>query len=253
MKDISPILASLGFTDSETKTYLAALTGGPGTVIDLSKRSKLSRQSSYSAINALTERGLMASNLVGKKRHYSAEEPDRLVSYAKRHKEEVQTTIRDLEEAIPELRLQTGGERPVVRLLEGKEGLRAIVEDYRKVNFKTAMELTDLDALYSILKPSDLEDLRKSLAKTKVKIRGIYAGNPGKTDVHVDRKVLPKSLSHFNADIGVRGDRVAFATLKGKMHSVIIESKEIAKAMEVLFTLAFIGYEHMNSETKKTP
>jgi len=255
MKDISPILASLGFTDSETKTYLAALTGGPGTVIDLSKRSKLSRQSSYSAIDALTKRGLMSSNLIGKKRHYAAEDPDRLLSYAKRHKDDVQLRIRDLEEAIPELSLQIGGQRPIVRMLEGKEGLRAIIEDYRQVNFKEAVELTDLEALYTILKPEDLEDLRKTLTKSKVKIRGIYAGSPGETNVHVERKLLPKELSGFKADIGVRGDRVAFATLNDKMHSVIIESKEIAQAMHVLFTLAFIGHEHLTnkrSSTKKT-
>jgi len=70
MKDITPILKSLGLLDSEVKTYLASLENGPETVLDLAKLTKLSRQAVYSAIDALTERGLMSSALRGKKRYY---------------------------------------------------------------------------------------------------------------------------------------------------------------------------------------
>jgi len=111
--------------------------------------------------------------------------------------------------------------------------------------------MTDLDALYSVLSKEDLLEMRQALAKSKVHIKGIYTGTPGETDVHAERLVLPKEYGGFAADIGVRGDHVTFATFKGKMYAVIIDSPEIAKGMRVLFELAYKGYEAMNQEKKK--
>lgn len=238
MKDISPILASLGFTDSETKTYLVALTGGPGTVIDLSKRSTLSRQSSYSAINALTERGLMSSSLIGKKRYYSAEEPVRLLSYAKRHKDEMQTRINDLEEAIPDLSLQTGGERPIVRLYEGKEGIRAIIESMKDMRDKEPYEMTDTDAMLKVIDNEDLVALRKQITKRQVKIRGIYSGTLGKTTVDVERFVLQGDGKNFGTHIAVYGDTIAMVDFSHGWKSISIANDKLAKTMKLLFKMA---------------
>src|SRR5512142_2814354 len=129
MKDIAPILKSLGLLDSEVKTYLKALENGPGTVLDLAKSTNLSRQAVYVAINSLTERGLMSSALRGKKRFYAAEHPSKLLEYAKRRNEEMKAQTQDLERLLPEIEMQAGGERPVVKLFEGREGLKAIIAD----------------------------------------------------------------------------------------------------------------------------
>lgn len=251
MKDISPILQSLGLLDSEIKTYLGALKSGPSTVIDLAKATGLSRQATYTAIQALTDRGLMSSVQRGKKSMYAAEAAEKLLSYAQRRQDDLHARVEELQAVIPELKLQSGGAQPAVRMYEGKEGLRALIDDFRTTGVTSALEMTDLDAMYSVLTPEDLAEMRKALAKSKVQIRGMYAGTPGKTDVLVNRTLLPKEYGGFATDIGVRGDRVAFATFKGKMYSVVIDSPEIAKAMRTLFELAFKGYEAIMQERKK--
>jgi len=58
MRNITPILQSLGLLESEVKTYETLLHHGAMTVIDISKRTKLSRQATYVAISGLTDRGL---------------------------------------------------------------------------------------------------------------------------------------------------------------------------------------------------
>lgn len=253
MKDLSPILRSIGLLDSEIKTYLGALKKGPSTVIDLSKETKLSRQATYTAITALTDRGLMTSVESGKKTLYAAEDPQSLMLYARQYAEKLQGSIEELDALVPQLRMQSGGERPVVRLFEGKEGVRAIIEDYRSLGpeIDTAYEITDLDALYSVLSKDDLAELRKTLAKSKVAVKGIYSGTPGATEVNAERRVLPKEFAGFSSDIGVRGDHVTFATFKGKMYAVIINSPELAKTMRTLFELAYRGYEQLMEEKKK--
>lgn len=244
MKDITPILSSLGLQNSEIKTYLSAFENGPSSAQDLAKLSSLSRQATYVAIETLTKRGLMSSVMRGKKRFYAAESPEKLLTYAKRKERELKEKVKDLEETLPELEMQAGGERPIVRMFEGKQGLRAIIEDKKNTKFDSTMEISDLEALYRVLTPEDLKTMRTELGKRKVKITGLYTGVPGKKVVEDTIRIpLPKKYAGFASDISVYADRVTLTTFEGKMYSVIIESEPLAKALTVLFELAVKGSE----------
>lgn len=242
MKDITPILSSLGLQDSEISTYLKALENGPSTVVELSKLTKYSRQGSYTAIESLSERGLMASVVRGKKKLYVAEPPSKLLAYAKRRDEEMHDRVKDLERLVPELELQSGGERPIVRMFEGKDGLRAIIEDMKNATEGNSVEITDVNAMKKVLSDEDLENMRKTISKKGTKVRGIYAGTIGtKNPTAAERNLLPAKYSNFKSNIGIYGDKIALVTFEGKMHSVLVESKALAKALRILFELAFKG------------
>lgn len=239
MKDIKPILHTLGLLDSEIKTYLAALEHGPGTAIDLTKTTKLSRQAVYVAIETLTKRGIMSSVEHGKKTFYAAEHPSKLLAYARRREAEMKEHIQDLERSVPELELQIGGERPVVKVYEGKEGIRAIIEDMRTELGGVHDEIADVTAMNRILSAEDLTPLRQALKKAGAKFQGLYSGQTSLPIVTAERYQLPPELGGFQSNITLYGDKVAMVTFHGKMHSVVIESKELAKALHVLFTLAY--------------
>jgi len=239
MKNIIPILKSLGLQDSEIKTYYAALGQGPSTVIELAKKSGLSRQAVYLALDALSTRGLMSSVLRGKKNYYAAEMPDRLLAYAKRREAELKVQIDDLAHAIPEIELQLGGERPVVRLFEGKEGLKAFLADIESVKPAEIYELTDLNAMYTILKADDFTAVRKELTKNKTILHGIYSGTPSPQPIEKsERYYIEDDFRNFKANIDVYDNKTAFGTFEGKMNSVVIENAAIANAMRALFELA---------------
>jgi predicted DNA-binding transcriptional regulator len=238
MKDISPILKSLGFIESEIKTYLTALSLGPSTVIDLTKRAQLSRQAIYVAIESLTERGIMSSTLVGKKRFYSAERPEKLLAYAKHRESEMEENIKDLEAALPELDLRIGGERPSVKVLEGKEGLRAYLVDLGKENPKMVHELTDREALVKILNTEDLGPVRKHLIKTNSQLKALYAGPIIAGRPNAEIYSLPKEFTDFKSDITVYGNKIVLVSFAGKMQTVIIEEENMAKALKNLFEIA---------------
>lgn len=240
MKDIAPILRSLGLLDSEIKTYMAALEKGPQTVLDLSKITKLSRQATYVAIEGLTDRGLMSSALRGKKRFFAAEHPDKLLVYAKRHESDMRERVKDLERSLPELELQIGGERPVVKVFDGKEGIRALLADMQVSKPKLIHEITDMDAMWTILKPEDLASLREENLRNAVHVKGIYAGSKIITDtpVHVDRYVLPADRFGFKSHVAVYNDKVTLVTFEGKLHTIIIENEALSKTLRILFELA---------------
>lgn len=239
MKDIRPILHTLGLLDSEIKTYLAALEHGPGTVIDLTKATRLSRQAVYVAIETLTKRGIMTSVEQGKKKFFMAEHPSKLLAYARRREVEMKEHIQDLERSVPELELEMGGEKPVVKVFEGKEGIRAMIEEMKTSARSDSKEIADLEAMYKVLTPEDLLPLRLALKKLGVKNQGLYTGEPSKKVMDVERHILPKEFSNFHSNITILDNKIFLVTFEGKMTSVIIESGPLAKAMGVLFHFAF--------------
>ena len=250
MKDITPILRSLGLLDSEIKTYLAALEKGPQTVIDLSNQTKLSRQATYVAIDALTERGLMSSALRGKKRFFAAEHPDKLLVYAKRHETDMQERVKDLERSLPELELQIGGERPIVKVFEGKEGIRAFMADMNLSKAKEFLEMTDLDAMRATLSSQDLKPLRDETVRLGGHVKGIYGGKLGPAAVSAERYVLPPDKSGFKTNLAIYQDKMVIVSFEGKIHTIMIEHAAIAKTLRILFELAFICLPTMKDEKK---
>jgi sugar-specific transcriptional regulator TrmB len=165
MRDVAPILRSLGLLESEVKVYLAALECGPSTVIDLAKATRLSRPATYAAIAALGERGIMSTVTAGKRRLFAAEHPDRLLHYARTREAELHGQVEDLSRALPELALRIGGARPVVKSFEGKEGIQAIIEDIARTRPKTMEEITDVDAMRTVVDPEELKPMREELVR----------------------------------------------------------------------------------------
>lgn len=242
MRDISPILKSLDFLESETKVYLAALELGPSTVIEIAKHTRLSRPATYTAIAALADRGLMSTVTRGKRKLFAAEHPDRLLHYAKRKEEELKARVGDLARAVPELALRIGGEKPVVKAFEGKEGILAIVEDYRLTRPKEICEIADVDAMRTVLSSEELAPMREELRRIGTRVRGLLAGNAvQKSSIGADARLLPDGLWNFHGDMTIYGNKVALVTFTGTLHSVVIENADVAKTMQTLFEVAWVA------------
>ncbi|MEK7103406.1 MAG: helix-turn-helix domain-containing protein [Patescibacteria group bacterium] len=237
MQHISHILHSLGFVESETKTYIASLEQGPGTVIDLTKRTKLSRQATYVAIETLTNRGLMSSLMKGKKKYYVSEDPDKLLSYAERKQQEMKEKITDLGRVLPELKLKAHGERPVVKMFEGKEGIKAIMEEVEHSKLTYLKAISDVQAVNQVLSREDTAPLREVLLKNKVKVDYLVPVGTPPAEIS-NNLVLPEEYNHFNSEIMIIDNKIVFVTFEGKMNSVIIESAALTKTLGILFDLA---------------
>lgn len=239
MQHISSILHSLGFVDSETNTYIASLEYGPGTVIDLTKLTKLSRQATYVAIETLTKHGLMSSVLKGKKKYYVSEDPDKLLAYAERRQQEMKEKLGDLSRILPELKLKAHGERPVVRLFEGKEGIRAIMEEIEESKPKHITAITDREAAHQILSIDDVKPLKDAIKNNNTRLEYMAAGEPrSSTDSISVTTQLPAEYRNFNSEIMIVDKKIAFITFEGKMNSVILESAALAKTLSIVFELA---------------
>lgn len=238
--DFQKLFQELGLSPTETKIYLASFALGPTSVQEIAKKARLSRTAAYDAIASLQQRGLLSNFERGKKKFFSAEDPERAISYFRERIRRSRTRLEEFENAVTELKLLGGGEKPTVRFFEGREAVYALYTDFSKVNPKQLDEVSNLDDVYDRLEVDYLKDIRKVVDPSKVQVRVLHHGklrNQPREQVEFC-ELLPE-LGEFHGDIWIYGNRVAFVEFLGKTISVIIESEAFANTARILFESAW--------------
>lgn len=237
------LLNTLGFTDSEAKIYLTSLEMGPASVQDIAKRGRVSRVTTYAVIESLAARSLMSSVDKGKKKLFVAESPERLVSFVHGRVKEMEATLHEIQESLHDLKLLQRGEKPVVKLFEGPEALKAIQDDVVQTRPKQIEEFGNSDEIRKLYPRESRADYYKEITRFKPKIRVIYrtSETPGtrQREYPIEEVILPESKFQFFGDVLVYSNKVAFSTFRGKQISVLIESIELADTMRAFFDFAW--------------
>lgn len=124
------VFGNLGFTDRDTRVYLALLSSGPSSVRNLAKRAELNRGSVYESLKMLRDEGLVGFHEKDAKQYFVAEDPNRLHGLLDKQTAALQDADKKLNEVIAELKsvYDKGGARPVSRYYEKGE-IRKILED----------------------------------------------------------------------------------------------------------------------------
>lgn len=238
-------LQQLGLSDKEAKTYVTFLEAGPSSVQDIAKKSGLKRPTVYFAIDQLVKRGLMSLVEKGKKRFFTAESPERLVSLIAVQKRKAQVLEEDLHKVLPGLNnlFSLTGEQPKIRFLEGKEGLKAVQEDFLKTKDKNIENIYPRDDFIKVFSESERKEYIANLRKKRIKVRTIYTSRQKNAvlipNPSAERKFVPYEKFPFSADITIYGNKVAIGAYRGKLVGIIIESKEIAETLRLVFNLAW--------------
>ena len=234
------LLRSLGFTDSEAKIYLLSLEMGPTPVQDLAKKAKVSRVTTYTVIETLMKDGLMSTVQKGKKNLYVAESPERLLSFVHGRMRSMEATLREIESSLGDLKLLQRGEKPVVKMFEGKEGVIAIYDDIIKTKPKEIIELSNLDAMRSFMSNVDVKQQRTELDRLKIHSRTIALTSIPVLAPRSNASLtqLPMDRFSFFGNITIYDSKIAFSSFQGKHFSVLIDSEILAQTMRELFRLA---------------
>ena len=124
---IEQILDKLGFSDNETKVYLAAMESGQASGQQIAQKAELKRTTTYSVLSYLVDRGVVAKTTVKNKTRFLAEPPERLLSLVS----ELQAQIK---KALPELEaLYNKNEvKPKITFFEGDNAVHNVYEDTLK-------------------------------------------------------------------------------------------------------------------------
>src|SRR3989344_5354340 len=117
-------LKQIGLNEKESKVYIELLQLGDSLVSEISQKTKINRSLLYSIVSDLANKGIVTYILKNNVRYYRAAEPERILSMLK-EKEKI------FESLLPELKNlhKPKTKKPIVEILEGKEGIKAILND----------------------------------------------------------------------------------------------------------------------------
>ena len=254
---LEKILEALGLSEKEAKVYLASLELGEAAPAEIAKHAGINRATTYVIAEKLVKDGLMSQLEKDKKTYFMAENPEQLLRLLRKQEQDIKNKEQEFQKYLPELKtiFDTAGERPKVRFFEGKEGLRAIQEDFFKSKDRKIEEVYSSDDLHNVFSGDDLQELFKARKAKKFKSRALYVRKDGKLPKPplpeiTEMRMVPADKFPIHSDILFYDDKVAMVSLKGKLVGAIIENKAITDTLRSIFNLAWEAAEKYDKEAK---
>lgn len=121
-------LKQIGLSEKEVNVYLELLQAGDSLVSEIAKRTSINRSLLYTVLSDLANKGIVTYILKNNVRYYRAAEPAKILSMLK-EKEKL------FESILPQLNQlhKPRTKKPIVEILEGKEGIKTILNDILNV------------------------------------------------------------------------------------------------------------------------
>lgn len=251
MKSHHVALEAFGLSEKEAAVYAAALELGPATAEQLSKQANIKRSTTYVQIESLQKIGLMSSYEEGKKTFFAPESPQNLERLLERQQKDLELKQLDLKKILPDFinLFDSTGNRPTVRFYAGKEGVKSLRESL--LDQKKNSELRVLyshDALCKVFSESERLQFAQTRARLGIKVKSIYtrqAGTLAEDDIvpNTERIFISSDKMPISTDVYVSEGQVALIALNDKVFGVLIENKELAQTMRVVFDLLWSAYK----------
>ena len=227
------LLAEIGLSQNESKIYLCLLQSGPLHLKGATEETKLFRANALDAIGKLITKGLVSVAYEQKRRIYHAGDPARLQSI-------LESRQSDLQAILPQLTsMQSKGERPIIDILTGREGLSMILHDEGKV--KKTIHVMQSGENVEKKAGNYLEISRARRAAAGITMKIVY----GKKDLRWAKKAITHPLTEariaekaFNVTISVYGDRTVL--IFGQEPTILrIQDKGIARRFLSFFEMVW--------------
>lgn len=223
----------LGFTESEGKVYLALADIGKSSVTVLAKKASLPRSTTYSVLESLADRGLVAVEQDRSSALYRINQPSALVSMVQAEKHEIgkqlerkEAAARELATAVEPLFRAKNYSVPRLQFFEGTKNVNRMLYDY-ELEWQKSIAREDftwwgyqdvefveqyrvwLDHYWSGLKPAEKIWLFSNQSGTEEKLKGKVARRI--------IKQLPAGVE-FSSTVWVLGEYVVTIMTRQKPH-----------------------------------
>ncbi len=232
------ILLELGLSENESRVYLAALSLGTSTILEIARAAEVKRTTVYSIIESLIQKGLMAIEVKGLKKEYVAESPEKLEQMVEQHKSVLK---RSLPELMGLYNLKAG--QSLIKYYQGMEGVKAVydslLEDLKPHdNF---MVITDQKRFVG-LDPEYFMGFIAARRKMNINMRllmqdsDIARAQQKENIPNETIKILPKG-DPLTTDLVVTPKKVVILELTEPITALVIESKSVVQLHTELFEI----------------
>jgi sugar-specific transcriptional regulator TrmB len=245
---VKKFLMDIGLSEKEVLVYLALLPVESSSVIELSSTTKINRTTLYPILEDLMNKSLVSEVKQDKKVRFQAEPPERIETFVHSRKAQLEEQEKVLEDIIPQMRglVRQTGEKPVVKVYEGREGiLKSIEAHYEVANGETEEYLIyPRGAIKELFSAKEQEKARKARLNRKVHMNSIFTSETEYPSDETATRYRVKDLQHkIKSEIGVYADRTRIHIISEHMSAIDIKSKDLADTMKALFELAIKGIQ----------
>lgn len=244
---LEKILQKIGLSPKEVTVYLASLRLGSQPASVIANSTNIKRTTIYDIFETLIKKGLATKIDKGAAIYFQVLDPQNLINYLDRDKNEyirkIEKEKEEIQEVLPVLKSLENPEstKPKVQFYEGEKGMRQAYED-------------TLNSSESIRAYANVEDMHKALpnffpeyyARRKeadIAIRAICPDNELSIERHKHDKeeartikLVDKKKYEFSPEVNIYDDKVLIASWQEKM-AIIIQSKEIADLHKKMYDL----------------
>ncbi|MBP0049802.1 helix-turn-helix domain-containing protein [Marinobacterium sp. AK62] len=235
------IFDQLGLSERDISVYKALLALGPSSIRTVAERAGVNRGSTYECLKSLQQRGIVTYLPKGKRRYFSAREPDALLQLADARREQLDSAIEQLKSSvIPELHhLKPDFSVANVEFYEGDAGIEQVLRDI--LNRVGEQE----DPVYSVFSSKPIRPLlyrpfpnfTAQRVARKIQVRVIAIGDGGESADYSERKWIRTEGPVDAAYIAIYPPRCAIISLASDNYptAVVIDSREVAAAQQIVF------------------
>lgn len=243
-------LEEIGLSEKEAQVYLALLQVDSDSIQDIAKKTGINRTTVYPVLESLAKKGLVGEIQDGKKTNYQAAAPERLETFVERQKVTLEEHAARLKDVIPQIKSiqREHGERPVVKLFDGREGAISAYEEFFNIKDEKEKEgyfLFNQNILQQVFTEEERARFRKIRVGKEVYPNTIYNNKDGDgeftskgTRLRINDEKYP-----IKVDMTTIGDSVIITTLGKKMMSLVIKSSDIADTFKSIFKYV---HDHKN-------
>ncbi|MFA5961550.1 MAG: helix-turn-helix domain-containing protein [Parcubacteria group bacterium] len=236
-------LKKIGMEEKQAKLYLACLSLGATTIIEIARKTGIKRTTVYENLDEMVRAGYVKVMKKEKRKRYLALEPKELKDLIRR-KEAL------LEQIMPQLTAMNNVSsiKPKVWFYEGKEGILEAYED--SLNYSN-IEVVGF-ASGEVLKMFSLKEVEKYIARRQRKkiIQTLIMPEDKDAKSFIVNaseqlrrvKVVSEEEYPFKIEINIYANRLALFSVKDKM-AVIMESEPISSAMRMIFRMCWKGID----------
>ena len=236
------MLKKIGLSEKEIVVYTSLLELGPAPVREISRKAGINRGTSYDILKALANQGLVSYFDTKTHRHFTAESLEKILDLLQEKQENLKELKSQAQAALPELKLlfENKSGRPVVKLFEGKRGVRTILEDVLNSLAKSKQKIYCVYSSSTVRKNvyEAMPDFSKQRIAKKIRVKSIALGSGGKLFGLDERKwmQLPEEGLKPVYELIYAG-KVAHISLDNSANpvGVVIEDREIYETQKMIF------------------
>lgn len=240
--DIEESLQDLGLTKNETKVYLALLSLGRSSIIDITHESGVKRSTVYDVLELLREKSLVLRIPHAKKQVYMAKDPREFIGEVEKRAETARTLLPQL---LAQTQLDT---KPNILYFDGIGGAVEAFSYLRKQGTTNQVLGFYGHSPEGLPKPYDRALLReyKRLGEDGIHIRALLPDHPSATrflefseqhDFGWEGKVVPLEEYPAFSSFEIYDKAIRILPLVDWDQNIVIEHKHIADTQRYVFEM----------------